>query len=122
MLPAGVLITQRSEPVWLVEPLSQAKSDLMSVRLATVVPLGGTWVRAAQSLWLSESEPMDLKLGTLVTVVVVVVSVFRWTVSDLVSLNCTGMTPRLAGQVEVPSGLMGCCTWALPVGHPPVNG
>ena len=33
----------------------------------------------------------------------------------LVSLNCTGMTPCLAGQVEVPSGLIGCWTQWLAV-------
>jgi hypothetical protein len=35
------------------------------------------------------------------------------TLSALVNLNWTGMTPRLAGHVEVPSGLMGCWIWAL---------
>jgi hypothetical protein len=33
--------------------------------------------------------------------------------SVLVSLNWTGMTPRLAGQDEVPSELMGCWIWDL---------
>jgi hypothetical protein len=73
---------------------------------STLVAVGGTWVRADQSVLGSKpSEPMDLKLGTLVTV---------WTVlDDSASLNWTGMTPRLAGQVEVLSGLMGCWIWDL---------
>jgi hypothetical protein len=45
-------------------------------------------------------------------VVVVSVVVEAVVTGVSVTLNCTGITLRLAGQTDVLSGLIGCCTWA----------
>src|SRR5687768_2434765 len=101
--PRLVPMSQRSDPLVLA-PSTQLNPAWTLVMSSTVVPVG-IWPYLPITDHAVSSEPQtDSKRGVFTVVVSVTVSNVCSTLSDLVSLNCTGRTPRLAGQVDDPLG------------------